>query len=169
MSHFKTVCECGKTIAQCRCANKDKIVTTISPCTHKDREEQLTNHTISEHKTQLKDLGLNQFQLQSSTTAIYGDVIDGFDWDQMNENLRMAYRALGLNGEAGEVADEIKKIIRNDRGVVTDKRKDKIKLELGDVLWYVAAIASAFNLTLEEVAQANIEKLKERKARGFGG
>lgn len=75
-------------------------------------------------------------------------------------------KVLGLVGEAGEVAEKYKKIIRDKEGVISeDDRKELIK-ELGDVLWYVAVISSYLETTLEEVAEGNISKLSSRKARG---
>ncbi len=69
-----------------------------------------------------------------------------------------------MAGEAGEVANQVKKIIRDDSGQVTDERKNKIVDELGDVLWYVAAIATDLELSLDMVAQGNLGKLKKRNS-----
>lgn len=81
-----------------------------------------------------------------------------------------AYCALGLNGEAGEVADVLKKIQRDSGFEISGENRDKLKLELGDVLWYVAVMASELGLTLEAVAEANISKLASRQKRGkLGG
>jgi NTP pyrophosphatase (non-canonical NTP hydrolase) len=73
------------------------------------------------------------------------------------------YPALGLAGEAGEVAEQIKKIFRDDGGYVTKDRLDKLVKELGDVLWYVANLAHELNLPLDYIARLNIEKLQKRK------
>lgn len=70
---------------------------------------------------------------------------------------------LGLGGEAGEVIDLVKKHIGHGHAL----DRDKLRTELGDVLWYVSAIAGALGFTLEEVAQANIDKLKKRYPDGF--
>jgi NTP pyrophosphatase (non-canonical NTP hydrolase) len=78
----------------------------------------------------------------------------------------LTYPALGLAGEAGEVAEHAKKAIRDDGGLVTDERRQAMAKELGDVLWYVAQIASELGLELEEIAQANLEKLLSRQRRG---
>ena len=78
----------------------------------------------------------------------------------------VAYATLGLAGEAGEVADKVKKLIRDNNGILTeDKRKEMIK-ELGDVLWYLTACASELGVDLEEVASLNAKKVEDRKARG---
>jgi NTP pyrophosphatase (non-canonical NTP hydrolase) len=78
----------------------------------------------------------------------------------------LAYPALGLAGEAGEVAEHAKKAIRDDGGVVAEERREKLAKELGDVLWYVAQIASELGLDLDEIARANLEKLISRQQRG---
>jgi NTP pyrophosphatase (non-canonical NTP hydrolase) len=78
----------------------------------------------------------------------------------------LAYPALGLAGEAGEVAEHAKKAIRDDGGSVSDARRAAISKELGDVLWYVAQIATELGLKLEDVAQQNLEKLSSRQRRG---
>ena len=78
----------------------------------------------------------------------------------------LAYPALGLAGEAGEVAEHAKKAIRDDAGTVTGERRAAMAKELGDVLWYVAQLASELELDLDEIAQANLEKLLSRQRRG---
>jgi NTP pyrophosphatase (non-canonical NTP hydrolase) len=74
----------------------------------------------------------------------------------------LAYVGLGLAGEAGEVANQLKKIIRDDAGSMTADRKEKLIDELGDVLWYCAALARELGLPLSQVAQINIDKLSKR-------
>jgi NTP pyrophosphatase (non-canonical NTP hydrolase) len=78
----------------------------------------------------------------------------------------LAYPALGLAGEAGEVAEHAKKAIRDDAGEVSDERRAAMAKELGDVLWYVAQLASELGLDLDEVAQGNLDKLLSRQRRG---
>lgn len=78
----------------------------------------------------------------------------------------LAYPALGLAGEAGEVAEHAKKAIRDDGGQLTGERRAAMSKELGDVLWYVAQLASELDLDLEEIAEANLEKLLSRQRRG---
>jgi NTP pyrophosphatase (non-canonical NTP hydrolase) len=78
----------------------------------------------------------------------------------------LAYPALGLAGEAGEVAEHAKKAIRDDGGEVTPERRDAMAKELGDVLWYVAQLASELDLDLDEIAQRNLDKLLSRQQRG---
>jgi NTP pyrophosphatase (non-canonical NTP hydrolase) len=74
----------------------------------------------------------------------------------------VGYLTLGLNGEAGEVAEQVKKAIRND-GQITDERRAKILDEIGDVLWYVSRIASEFDASLKDVAERNVAKLEQRR------
>src|SRR3984957_8384911 len=71
----------------------------------------------------------------------------------------LGYPALGLAGEAGEVAEHAKKAIRDDGGEVTGERRAAMAKELGDVLWYVSQLASELGLDLDELAGANLEKL----------
>jgi NTP pyrophosphatase (non-canonical NTP hydrolase) len=78
----------------------------------------------------------------------------------------LAYPALGLAGEAGEVAEHAKKAIRDDAGTVSDERRAAMAKELGDVLWYVAQLASELELDLDEIAAQNLEKLLSRQRRG---
>jgi NTP pyrophosphatase (non-canonical NTP hydrolase) len=78
----------------------------------------------------------------------------------------LSYPALGLAGEAGEVAEHAKKAIRDDGGTVTDERRAALAAELGDVLWYTAQLASELGLELEDIARGNLEKLFSRQARG---
>jgi NTP pyrophosphatase (non-canonical NTP hydrolase) len=76
------------------------------------------------------------------------------------------YPTLGLSGEVGEVAEKVKKIIRDGDGTLTDPDRDKIALELSDVCWYLAVLAFELDYTLEEVMQMNLDKLNSRKERG---
>ncbi len=75
---------------------------------------------------------------------------------------KIIYPALGLAGEAGEVANQVKKILRDNAGELTAERRAKIIDELGDVLWYAAALASDIGISLEEVAEINLAKLAKR-------
>jgi NTP pyrophosphatase (non-canonical NTP hydrolase) len=83
--------------------------------------------------------------------------------EELSGPLNVATFALGLAGEAGEVADLIKKGIGHGHDVPLDK----LTSELGDVLWYVAAVAKCYGLTLEEVAMYNVAKLRKRYPDGF--
>jgi NTP pyrophosphatase (non-canonical NTP hydrolase) len=98
---------------------------------------------------------LSEYQELSRRTATYPGA---------GENL--VYPTLGLAGEAGEVAEKVKKLLRDDGGVMSDERRAGLAGELGDVLWYVAQVATEAHLDLEEIAQANLDKLLSRKERG---
>jgi len=96
-----------------------------------------------------------EYQKESRKTAIYP-----------NSGNNFVYPVLGLAGEVGEVAEKVKKAFRDDGGVMSDERKAALRGELGDVLWYVAQVATELGLSLEDVAKGNIEKLFSRKERG---
>lgn len=89
------------------------------------------------------------YQSLAKTTAIYP------------ENARITYPCLGLAGEVGEVCEKVKKHIRDGR--VLDK--EDLTKELGDVLWYLSALAGDLGIDLEDVAKTNYEKLKSRMER----
>lgn len=76
------------------------------------------------------------------------------------------YCALGLNGEAGEVADQVKRFQRDDGGELTPERREKILKEAGDVLWYLTALSAQLGSSLEEVMALNTAKLTARQAKG---
>jgi len=96
-------------------------------------------------------MNFNDYQEKSRKTAIYP-----------NRDNNFVYPTLGLAGESGEVAEKVKKIIRDNNGEVTEEKKEEIKKELGDVLWYLSQIASELRLDLEDVAFSNIVKLYSR-------
>lgn len=86
------------------------------------------------------------------------------------ESARIIYPTLGLTGEAGEVSDKVKKVIRDSGGEFTDEIKKEIMKELGDVLWYCATLAHDLDFSLSDVAFGNIEKLESRFQRNkIGG
>lgn len=97
----------------------------------------------------------SEYQRKSRKTALYPKIEKGF-----------VYPALGLAGEAGEVAEKVKKIFRDRAGKVDAETGQAIEKELGDVLWYVAQLATEFDLSLDEVAEKNIKKLYSRMDRG---
>jgi NTP pyrophosphatase (non-canonical NTP hydrolase) len=99
-------------------------------------------------------MDLSEYQSLSRHTAEY----PRSDW--------LAYPALGLAGEAGEVAEHAKKVIRDDAGTISEERRAAMAKELGDVLWYVAQLASELTLDLNEIAEENLEKLRSRQRRG---
>jgi NTP pyrophosphatase (non-canonical NTP hydrolase) len=76
---------------------------------------------------------------------------------------------LGLCGESGEVAEKVKKIIRDKDGIISESDKTEIAKELGDVLWYIAVCARQMGFSFDEVAAGNLAKLQDRKVRGTLG
>ena len=83
-----------------------------------------------------------------------------------NKGDNLYYPALGLAGEAGEVCEKIKKIYRDKKGILSVDDKEELTKELGDVLWYVATLASEIDIYLSEVAEMNLNKLESRMKRG---
>lgn len=96
-----------------------------------------------------------EYQKASRKTVIYP-----------NKDHNFIYPTLGLVGESGEVAEKIKKVLRDGEGIISEEQKQEIKKELGDVLWYLAQLATELDLSLEEIAAFNIEKLYSRQKRG---
>ena len=86
-------------------------------------------------------------------------------WNLVAVDHPIVYPTLGLANEAGEVAGKIKKIFRDKGGKITEEDREALKQELGDVLWYLAQICTELDLTLEQVAAANLEKLFSRLER----
>lgn len=79
------------------------------------------------------------------------------------------YFALGLTGEAGEVSNKMKKILRDHNGDLSTVNASYVTKEIGDVLWYASMICEVFGVKLGDVAQANIDKLASRQERGVLG
>ncbi len=101
-----------------------------------------------------KLMNFEEYQTEASATALY---------PRRMSNLE--YPTLGLAGEAGEVANIVKKIQRDHGGVINDEIRAKLKDELGDVLWYISACSDELGLTLAEVAEFNVQKLAKRHNR----
>lgn len=99
-------------------------------------------------------MDLSEYQRRSRATAAYP------------REAWLSYPALGLAGEAGEVAEHAKKAIRDDGGTVSEQRRAAMGKELGDVLWYVAQVATEVGLDLGEIAEGNLAKLLSRQERG---
>jgi NTP pyrophosphatase (non-canonical NTP hydrolase) len=99
----------------------------------------------------------NNFQTNASRTAFYPRAF---------KNQGLYYTALGLVGEAGEIANKVKKIMRDNNGNLEELAKADIFDELGDVLWYCASLADELGVNLEDVAKLNLIKLEDRMNRG---
>lgn len=94
---------------------------------------------------------LNDYQKEALSTAVYGS------------GSKIIYPTLGLAGEAGEVADKVKKVLRDNNGEFDEWRKLQIAAEIGDVLWYIAALTNDLGYTMEDIAKLNLGKLKSRR------
>ena len=101
---------------------------------------------------------INDYQNAALATAVYP------------ENFNIIYPALGMNGESGEVAEKVKKLIRdteleyaeNGSILIPDEKRMELAKEIGDVLWYCATLSHDIGFTLEEIANINIDKLRSR-------
>ena len=97
---------------------------------------------------------IQEYQTRALATANYG------------VGNKIIYPTLGLAGEAGEVAEKVKKVLRDKGGIFTEEAKLEIIKELSDVCWYINALANDLGYSLESVMELNIQKLESRKARG---
>ncbi len=100
-------------------------------------------------------LSFDDYQEEASKTAIYP-----------NKGDNLYYPALGLAGEAGEVCEKVKKIMRDDGGEVSIEKAGELVKEIGDVLWYVAALCEELDISMEAAASINLAKLKARQENG---
>ena len=97
---------------------------------------------------------LNEYQKESRKTAKYPEAGSNF-----------IYPTLGLCGEAGEVAEKIKKALRDEGGIISSERRTETIKELGDVLWYLSQLSTELGVELDDVAQQNLDKLFSRMER----
>lgn len=100
-------------------------------------------------------MDFNEYQAKSRVTAKYPVI-----------GHAIVYPTLGLANEAGEFAGKIKKVFRDKGGEITAETREALKAELGDVLWYLTQTCSELGVSLNEVAEANLTKLLDRRARG---
>ena len=116
-------------------------------------------------------MDFEEYQKKSRKTALY---------PRKEEELKkifgsvgnLVYPTLGLLGESGEVAEKVKKLIRDKNGVIDEEFRESIKKELGDVLWYLSQLSTELGISLEDVAKTNLDKLfsrlKRNKIHGSG-
>ena len=110
---------------------------------------------------QTMSLTMNDYQAECASTMIY--------------DMKVIYPAFGLANEAGEVLGKMKKMIRDQKvqldqpSALSDKQRTDIAAELGDVMWYIAALSRDLGISLNQVAHMNLEKLASRKQRGVLG
>lgn len=125
---------------------------------------------IEKARQQIKTCGFAIDALKAQTMNAYAEhAIATAIYPGRGTTLGVAYCALKLSGEAGEVAEAIGKSIRDDAGTITPERREHLKRELGDVLWYVSALASELGFSLQVIADTNLAKLADRAMRGVLG
>ena len=100
-------------------------------------------------------MDFDDYQIEARKTAIYP-----------NKDENFIYPTLGLVGESGEVAEKIKKILRDKNGIFDYESKLALKKELGDVLWYLSNLCDELDFSLSDVANENLEKLNLRLSKG---
>ena len=100
-------------------------------------------------------MNFETYQINARKTAIYPSLGSNY-----------VYPTLGLVGESGEVAEKVKKVIRDKNGIFDQETLIAIKKELGDVLWYISNLSSELNFSLEDIAEENLNKLKKRSMEG---
>jgi len=105
-----------------------------------------------------KIVTFDDYQQATGRTAVYPG--------ERGELNAILYVALGLSGEAGEVAGAIKKVLRDESGMMSSTRRKKVLAEIGDVLWYCSQLATELDADLEEIARENVAKLFDRMNRG---
>lgn len=101
-------------------------------------------------------MNFNDYQQKALRTVI----------SEGNEFNDLLHWVLGINGEAGEIAEKVKKIIRDKSGKVSDDDKQELGREIGDVLWYLAVFAHHLGIKFEDIADENLKKLADRQKRG---
>lgn len=101
------------------------------------------------------DMNFDKYQAACQQTAIYPRIGSNYN-----------YPLLGMVSEVGEIAGKFKKLERDTDGTLTVSFRADIEAELGDVLWYISAVADELGLNLDVIATANVMKLQSRKDRG---
>ena len=132
-----------------------KIFTTSSKITMREGQLELDLgvRTNENHKyNRISDLDM--YQQVAKTTAIYP------------REQAIIYPTLGLTGEAGEVANKVKKIIRDGTNKNNENLVQEISAEIGDCLWYISVLADDIGVKLSDIANSNLEKLENRKKKG---
>lgn len=102
-------------------------------------------------------MDFDEYQARASKTGSY---------NTDDQEYVLMYLSMGLAGESGEVIEKLKKVVRNDGGAVSAEKREDLKKELGDVLWYLSQLAKTLGLSLADVAETNIKKLADRAERG---
>lgn len=114
-------------------------------------------------------MDVKKYQELANKTAMYPSLermVERQKKYESGDNVKnIYYPALGLAGEAGEVAGKVSKIMRDKMGVLSEEDILDLKKELGDCLWFIAEMATVLDLNLEEILEINIAKLKDRHLR----
>jgi NTP pyrophosphatase (non-canonical NTP hydrolase) len=153
-------------LAECR-AEKDQLETYTTNQSYTIKRLHLEIEAFQSNQKLLSDrleafyqdgiLTLGKYQKKASETAVYPG---------KGEIVGLMYAALGLAGESGEISNKVKKVLRDSGGLLTDEKRDALKAEIGDVLWYLAALATELGSSLDDIARENLSKLAGRKERG---
>ena len=101
-------------------------------------------------------MDFDEYEKLASRTAIFND---------SQRLYRLCDLGLGITGEAGELAEKLKKAIRDDGGEISEERREALKKEIGDVLWYLSQLSNALGFPFSDAAKANIKKLEDRYQR----
>lgn len=116
---------------------------------------------------------LKEYVAMIQGAAIYRDEVDDLVAEASDESLakilKIFYATTGLAGEAGEVANKVKKILRDCRGVVSDETRTKLLGELGGVMWYLVALTEELDLKIEDVIEYNYDQIRSRQERNVIG
>ena len=134
--------------------NKSKIFTTGREITMTGQLELDLGAQSNESNKYKKVSDLDMYQQVAKTTAIYP------------REQAIIYPTLGLTGEAGEVANKVKKIIRDDGNKINESLVQEISAEIGDCLWYISVLADDIGCKLSDIANTNLIKLENRKKKG---
>jgi NTP pyrophosphatase (non-canonical NTP hydrolase) len=114
---------------------------------------------LVQYRKRKGDMTIEEYQSQAITTLVsdhsYGDL-----------SAQLISQLFGLVGESGEVAEKVKKLLRDKQGNLSNEDKAELLKELGDILWYINSVSHLLGSSLEEVAQANLDKVLSRKSRG---
>jgi NTP pyrophosphatase (non-canonical NTP hydrolase) len=102
-------------------------------------------------------MDFNEYQTLAARTGDFGD---------KDETYVRMYLCMGLAGESGEVVEKMKHVIRDQGGELSDEKRELIKKEIGDVLWYLSQISRVLGIPFQDAAELNIKKLADRAARG---
>lgn len=100
-------------------------------------------------------MDFEEYQKKSRKTAVYPNI-----------GKNHVYPTLGIAGEAGEIANKMGKVMRDNKNKITSQRKRDISHELGDILWFIAQLSTELKLSLNDIAEENIKKLQSRLKRG---